>query len=54
MRIAVYPGTFDPITMGHYDLIERAAKIFDKLIVVVGDNTAKKPLFSIHSVAKDL
>lgn len=52
MKIAVYPGTFDPITMGHYDLIERAAKLFDKLIVVVGDNTAKNPLFTAKERVK--
>ncbi len=48
MRSAVYPGSFDPITYGHLDIIERAAKIFDKLIVAVVTNPAKKPLFSIE------
>ena len=46
MRIAVYPGSFDPVTNGHIDVIERALKIFDKVIVAVGDNPGKKPLFS--------
>src|SRR3989338_1927207 len=46
MRIAVYPGSFDPMTNGHIDVIERALKIFDKVIVAVGDNPGKKPLFS--------
>tara|TARA_B100000927_G_C16457974_1_gene466650 strand:+ start:170 stop:649 length:480 start_codon:yes stop_codon:yes gene_type:complete len=47
-RIAVYPGTFDPITNGHLDLIKRALKIFDKIIVAVAENTQKKPLFPIE------
>lgn len=46
MRTAVYPGSFDPATNGHIDVIERALKIFDKVIVAVGDNPEKKPLFS--------
>ena len=46
MKIAVYPGSFDPVTNGHIDVIERALKIFDKVIVAVGDNPGKKPLFS--------
>lgn len=48
MKIAIYPGTFDPITLGHYDLIVRASKLFDKLIVLVGENSAKHPLFSVQ------
>lgn len=46
MRIAVYPGSFDPITNGHLDIIRRASKIYDKLIVGVLDNSSKKPMFS--------
>lgn len=46
MKLAVYPGSFDPVTNGHIDVIERALKIFDKVIVAVGDNPGKKPLFS--------
>jgi len=46
MRTAVYPGSFDPVTNGHIDVIERALKIFDGVIVAVGDNPGKKPLFS--------
>ena len=42
---AVYPGSFDPITRGHLDLIERGSKLFDELIVAVAVNTAKEPLF---------
>ena len=46
MRTAVYPGTFDPVTNGHIDIIERALKLFDKLYVVVGDNPQKAPTFT--------
>ena len=46
-KIAIYPGTFDPVTNGHLDLLERAAKIFDKVIIAVADNPRKNPLFSI-------
>lgn len=46
-RIAVYPGTFDPITNSHVDLIERSTKIFDEVIIAVTNNPAKKPVFSI-------
>ncbi|MBL7999280.1 MAG: pantetheine-phosphate adenylyltransferase [Candidatus Kapabacteria bacterium] len=45
-RIAMYPGTFDPITNGHVDVIERAAQMFDHVIVVVSVNSKKTPLFS--------
>ncbi len=48
MSIAVYPGSFDPITNGHIDLIERAIRIFDKLIVAVAENPGKTPLFTIE------
>jgi pantetheine-phosphate adenylyltransferase len=46
MKTAVYPGTFDPITLGHMDIIERGAKLVDKLIVGVTTNMAKSPMFS--------
>lgn len=46
MRTAVYPGSFDPITYGHVDLIRRAAKLFDRVIVAVAQNEQKQPLFS--------
>jgi len=46
MKTAVYPGSFDPVTNGHIDVIKRALKIFDKLIVTVGDNPGKQPAFS--------
>jgi pantetheine-phosphate adenylyltransferase len=45
---AIYPGSFDPITYGHLDIICRASKIFDKIIVVIAENTKKKSLFSIE------
>ena len=45
-RIAVYPGSFDPVTNGHLDVIRRAAGIFDKVIVGVGRNVGKAPLFT--------
>lgn len=44
-KIAIYPGTFDPITYGHIDVIERASKIFDQIIVVIAKNTKKTTLF---------
>lgn len=46
MKIAVYPGSFDPVTYGHLDIIRRAARMFDELIVSVLNNKAKTPLFS--------
>ena len=46
-KTAVYPGTFDPITNGHLDIIKRAGKIFDKVIVSIGINRGKTPLFSV-------
>ena len=47
MRIAVYPGSFDPMTNGHLDIIKRAAKTFDKVYVAILTNSAKKPCFSL-------
>lgn len=47
-KIAVYAGTFDPVTNGHIDIIERAIKIFDKLYVTIFDNPSKKALFSVN------
>lgn len=60
-RIAVCPGSFDPVTLGHLDIITRASKLFDKVIVLVSTNPAKTPSFSstervqlIETVTKDL
>lgn len=46
IRSAIYPGSFDPVTFGHLDIIERASSLFDQLIIAVADNDAKQPLFS--------
>ena len=48
MTIAIYPGTFDPITNGHSDLIQRASRIFDKVIVAIAANPKKAPLFTLE------
>jgi pantetheine-phosphate adenylyltransferase len=47
MRTAIYPGSFDPLTNGHLDIIQRAARLFDHVIVAVARNEGKKPLFSL-------
>ena len=54
MKISVYPGSFDPVTFGHLDIIRRASEIFDVLIVSVLDNKAKTPLFSVEERVKIL
>jgi pantetheine-phosphate adenylyltransferase len=46
--IAIYPGSFDPITLGHIDIIERGAKLFERVIVAVLSNPSKQPLFSVE------
>ena len=48
MKIAVFPGSFDPITLGHLDIIERAVPLFDKLIIAIGQNSQKKYMFSLE------
>ena len=48
MRIAVFPGSFDPITLGHFDIVERAAPLFDKIIIAIGQNSQKKYMFSLE------
>lgn len=60
-RVAVYPGSFDPVTMGHLDIITRASKQFDRLVVAVLNNKSKNPLFTVEErvellemVTKDL
>lgn len=52
MKIAIYPGTFDPITFGHIDIIERATVLFDKVIVAVAQNPSKAPMFSVSERKK--
>lgn len=54
MKAAIYPGSFDPVTYGHLDVIKRAADIFDELTVSVLNNTAKTPLFSVDERVKIL
>ena len=48
MKKCVYPGSFDPITNGHLDVIIRASKIFDEVIVLIGNNISKKALFTVE------
>ena len=48
MRVAIYPGSFDPITYGHMDIIERGCNLFDKIIVAIAKSDAKKPLFTLE------
>ena len=47
-NIAVYPGTFDPVTHGHTDLVGRAARVFDRVVVAIADSPHKEPLFSLE------
>lgn len=57
MNIVVYPGTFDPITNGHTNLVERAAKLFDKLIIAVAASPKKRPMFDLEKrveIAKEV
>ena len=48
MKIAVFPGSFDPITLGHYDIVTRAIPLFDKIVVAVGENANKKYMFPLE------
>lgn len=52
--IAIYPGSFDPITLGHIDIIERGAKLFEKVIVAVLSNPSKQPLFTVEKRIKQI
>ena len=54
MKLAVYPGSFDPFTLGHKDILLRSAKIFDKVIVAIGENHGKQNLFSIEERISDI
>lgn len=47
MTRAVYPGTFDPLTLGHEDVVKRAARLFDEVVLAIAESTAKRPLFSL-------
>ena len=47
-RLAIYPGTFDPITNGHLDIVQRASHIFDEIVICIAENVAKTPLFTIE------
>ncbi len=52
MKRAIFPGSFDPITLGHFDIIERGAKLFDELIIAIGINGVKKYMFSLDERKK--
>lgn len=52
MTKAVYPGTFDPLTYGHLDLIERGSRVFEEIVVAIGDNPLKTPLFTVEERKK--
>ena len=57
MKTAIYPGSFDPMTFGHLDIIERSSKIFDEVVIGILNNSAKKSLFSVEErveIARDL
>lgn len=53
-KIAIFPGSFDPITVGHYDIVKRALPLFDKIIVAIGVNSQKKSLYSLEHRIEDL
>ena len=48
MAKAVYPGTFDPLTLGHEDVVKRAAKLFDEVVLAIAESSAKRPVFSLE------
>jgi len=48
MKVAIYPGSFDPITLGHMDIIDRGCVLFDRIVVAVAQSESKKPLFSLE------
>lgn len=47
-KVAIFPGSFDPITLGHFDIVERATPLFDKIIIAIGQNSQKKYMFSLE------
>ncbi|MGH2570560.1 MAG: pantetheine-phosphate adenylyltransferase [bacterium] len=48
MRTAIYPGTFDPVTLGHVDIAERGLRLFDRIVVAVADSSQKRPMFTLE------
>ena len=52
MKVAIYPGSFDPITFGHMDIIDRASGLFDKIIIAIAKSETKNPLFSLEDRIK--
>ena len=54
MKKALYPGSFDPVTNGHLDVIRRATRLFDRIIVAVGENTEKQPIFTLEERLRHL
>ena len=52
MKVAIYPGSFDPITYGHMDIIDRACGLFDKIVIAIAKNETKKPLFGLEDRIK--
>ena len=52
MKVAIYPGSFDPITLGHMDIIDRACNLFDKIIIAIAKSETKDPLFSLEDRLK--
>ena len=52
MKVAIYPGSFDPITLGHMDIIDRACSLFDKIIIAIAKSETKDPLFSLEDRLK--
>ena len=52
MKVAIYPGSFDPITLGHMDIIDRACSLFDKIIIAIAKSDTKDPLFSLEDRLK--
>ena len=51
MKRAVFPGSFDPLTLGHCDIIDRSINLFDEIIVAIGINSSKKSMFSLKAVS---
>ncbi len=52
MKNAIFPGSFDPFTLGHLDIVKKSEKIFDKIIIGIGENDSKKPLLSVEKRKK--